>query len=346
MALTDAKTISAQLKKGEINNLYYLYGLNVSGVELLTKSIIKCVVGEYEEFALNKLSGKSLNISDLRDMIEMMPMMSEYNCILVNDYNCDEYREDAVKKLIETLKDIPDQTVVIFNVTGFDVKNGRKTISGRNKKLVDFFMKNGIVCEQGIRTPAELAKEISAKVSSRGGMISMDNARELAAMCLSDTLMINNEIDKLCAYANGREITSEMLKTMVVQQSDVTVYNLANAVSAFNKKAAFDALDELMDQRVNRGIILSVISSSFIDLYRAVCARQSGRSIQDVIRDFDYKRDFVVRNAFRDSSRMSARRLRACIAILRDTAVQLNSTSADEKVMLEKAVAKMLITKN
>jgi len=41
MALTDAKTISAQLKKGEINNLYYLYGLNVSGVELLTKSIIK-----------------------------------------------------------------------------------------------------------------------------------------------------------------------------------------------------------------------------------------------------------------------------------------------------------------
>ena len=62
--------------------------------------------------------------------------------------------------------------------------------------------------------------------------------------------------------------------------------------------------------------------------------------------DFDYKREFVVKNAFRDSSRMSIRRLRSCIAILRDTAVKLNSTSIDEKIMLEEAVTQMLMTKN
>lgn len=346
MAQADVRTIVAQLKKGELNKLYYLYGLNVSGVEQLTKAIIKKAVGDNEEFALNKLNGKELNVSDFRDMTEMMPMMSDYNCILVNDYNCDEQREDTTKQLIEALKEIPAHTVVIFNITGFDVKNGRKTITGKNKKLIDFIAKNGIVCEQGIKTPSELAKEISAKVSARGGMISHENARELAAMCLSDTLMINNEIEKLCAYANGKEITREMIRMLVAQQSDVTVYNLANAVSAFNRKAAFDALDELMDQRVNRGLILGTISGSFLDLYRAACARQSGKSMTEVIGDYGYKRDFVVKNAFRDSSRMSVRRLRECIIILRDTAAQLNTTSTDEKIMLEEAVTRMLMTKN
>ncbi|MBQ8297026.1 MAG: DNA polymerase III subunit delta [Ruminococcus sp.] len=346
MALTDAKAITAQLKKGELQNLYYIYGQNVSGVELLTKSIIRTAVGDNEEFALNKLSGKELNVSDFRDMTEMMPMMSEYNCILVNDYNCDEQREETTKQLIEALKEIPPQTVVIFNVTGFDIKNGRKTITGKNKKLVDFVTKNGIVCEQGIRTPAQLAKEIAAKVSARGGMISIANAQELASMCLSDTLMINNEIDKLCAYADGREITSAMLHELVPQQSDITVYNLSAAVCAFNRKAAFDALDELMAQRINRGIILGTITNSFLELYRAACARKSGKSIPDVMKDFDYKRDFSVKNAFRNSSGMSIKRLRACIAILRDTAAQLNSTSADEKIMLEEALTKMLMTKN
>lgn len=350
MAQEDVKTIIAQLKKCELSNLYYLYGADVSGVEKLTKKIIRAAVGDNEEFALNKINGKEINISDFRDMTEMMPMMSEYNCILVNDYNLEEHKEDENKQLLDALKEIPPQTVVIFNVTGFEVKvkvsRDKRTIIDKNKKLADAVLKYGIVCEQATKTPNELAKEISAKVSARGGMISVDNAKELAAMCLSDTLMIENEIDKLCAFADGREITSEIIHGLVAQQSSVTVYNLANAVSSFNKKAAFEALDELMAQRVSRGIILATISGSFMDMYRAACARASGRQVPDMQNDFAYKWDFMVKNAFRDSSRMSVRRLRKCVSILRDTAVQLNSTSSDERVVLEEAVTKMLMTRN
>lgn len=126
MAQIDAKKLTAQLKNEKLNNLYYIYGQNISGVEQITKNIIKRAVGDNEEFALNKLSGKELNVSEFRDMAEMMPMMSEYNCILVNDYNCEEQREDTTKQLIAALNYVPSQTVVIFNVTGFDVKNGRK----------------------------------------------------------------------------------------------------------------------------------------------------------------------------------------------------------------------------
>ena len=92
MPQEDSKTIISKLRKGELSNIYYIFGKNVIGVENLTKEIIKAAVGDNEEFALNKLNGKELDMSALEDTIQMMPMMSEYNCIIVNDYNCERPR--------------------------------------------------------------------------------------------------------------------------------------------------------------------------------------------------------------------------------------------------------------
>ncbi len=360
MPQTDPKSIKAQLKKGELKNLYYIFGKNIPEVEKITKFIIREAVGDNEEFALNKLDGRYLDTSELYDMIQMMPMMAEHNCILINDYNCEKPREnmaglradDLNKKLMEALKDIPPQTVVIFNVTGFEIavkadfKTGKSIIKDKNKKLADYAAKCGELVECAIKTEAELAKDIAASVSARGGLISLDTARELAEMCQSDTLTIKNEIDKLCSYAQKNEITPEILHNLVHRQSDVTFFKLADAVAAFNRRAAFDALDELMQDKENRGAVLANITASFVDMYRAACARKCGKQIIDVKNDFGYVWEFKVKNAFRDSSRMSIRRLRECIGILRDTNVKLNSGGGDEKIILEQTVTKMLMTKN
>ena len=360
MPQTDPKTVKTELKKGELKNLYYIFGKNIPEVEKLTKQIIKAAVGDNEDFALNKIDGRYLDTSELYDMIQMMPMMSDYNCILINDYNCEKPREnmaglraeDLNKKLAEVLKDIPSQTVVIFNVTGFEIavktdyKTGKSIIKDKNKKLADLAAKVGELVECPIKSENELAKEIAASVSARGALISLDRARELAEMCQSDTLTIKNEIDKLCSYVGSGEITSEVLQNLVHRQSDVTFFKLADAVAAFNKRSAFEALGELMQDKENRGAVLANITGSFIDMYRAACARQRGKQVMDVKEDFAYVWEFKVKNAFRDSSRMSIRRLRECIKILRDTNITLNSGGGDEKTILEQTVTKMLMTKN
>jgi DNA polymerase-3 subunit delta len=360
MPVLDTKTLKSMLNKGDIQRLYYIYGQNVPDVEKATKLIVKAAVGENEEFALNKLEGRYLDFSDLYDMIQIMPMMSDYNCILINDYNCEKPREnmaglraeDINKKLLETIREIPDQTVVIFNVTGFEIalktdfKTRKTYIKDKNKKLADFIEKNGTVVECPVKSENELAKNIAASVSARGSLISIDNARELADMCQSDTLTIRNEIDKLCAYVGKNEITKDVLYNLVHRQSDTTFFKLADAVAAFNKRSAYEALDELMQDKNNRNVVLSTITSSFIDMYRAACARKSGKQFFDVKEDFGYALDFKVKNAFRDSSRMSIKRLRKCISILRDANMLLNSSGCDEKTVLEQTVTKMLMTKN
>ena len=360
MSAIDIKTLRAQLNKGEIQRLYYIFGQNVTEVEKATRQVVRAAVGDSEEFALNKLEGRYIDFSELYDMIQMIPMMADYNCILINDYNCEKPKEnmaglkaeDVNKKLLEAIKDVPPQTVVVFNVTGFDIpvktdfKTHKRVIKDKNKKLADFIEKNGVVIECPVKSENELAKEIAASVSARGSLISLDNARELAEMCQSDTLTIRNEIDKLCAYAGNSEITRDILYNLVHRQSDTTIFKLADAVAAFNKRSAFEALDELMQDKNNRSAVLSAISASFIDMYRAACGRRYGKQVSSVKDDFSYALEFKVKNAFRDSSRMSIKRLRRCIVILRDANMLLNSSSCDEKTILEQTVTKMLMTKN
>ncbi|MBR2283485.1 MAG: DNA polymerase III subunit delta [Ruminococcus sp.] len=350
MPRIDPRTLISKVKKDGPDRLYYIYGTDLNRVEKLTKQLIRAVAGEDGELSVNRIQGNQLDLSELEDMIQLFPMMSEYNCVFINDYNCEKPLENMngrtadtiTKGLLAALKNIPPQTVVIFNVTGFEIKVRKGAVADKNKKLADFAEKNGTVCAVDIKTPGEVARDISAGVSARGGMISLAAARELAEMCLYDTLMIGNEIDKLCAYADGSEITSDMLHELVHQQSDVTAYKLASAVAAMDRRVAFEAIDEMNIDNENRGLVLYAITNTFLDLYRASCAKRSGRSIADMTGDFGYTRDFVVWNAFRDCARFTPERLRQCIRILRDTTMQLNSTSADPKTALELAAAKML----
>lgn len=359
MAKIDSKVLASALKKGELSRIYYIFGADVTGVKKITELIIKTAVGDNEEFALTKIQGNELNLSEFSDIVRQFPMMSEYNCILINDYNCEKpfdnmhgrSADDVTKKLIEILKDIPSQTVVVFNVTGFEVKvqrdfrTNQNIIKDKNKKLADFAMKNGVLCEFPIKTPAELAKIIATKVSARGGLISLENSRELAEMCLCDVLSVENEIDKLCFYADGKEIDRNMIHNLVHTQNDTTIYNLANAVAVMNTREAFEAVNELNVDNDNRAVVLYAITGAFIDMYRAGCAKREGISPEKTAVDFDYgKRTFAVKNAFRNSSRISIERLRECIMILRDTTVQLNSSSVDARTAIEQAITKMLIT--
>lgn len=343
MPRIDAKKILLQLKNNEINNLYYFYGQNIMGIESAVKAVIKKTVGDYQDFALTKINGKSINISQLTDRIEMLPMLADYNCILINDYNADEQKEEINKSLINLLKKIPSQTVIIFSITSTDIKNGKKSISPKNKKITDCADKNGILCECDIPSRAELIKYIIKTVSKNDCSISQKCAGEIAEYCLSDTLSIKNEIEKLCSYVNKGEITSEVIKLLVYQQSDIDVYKLANAVCRFDRNSAFKALDELFEQRVERGKIIFAVSNAFIDLYRAKTALNNNKQISETASDFSYPREFVVRNAFRDCSGISVKRLRNSLIILRDTAVMLNSTGNNEKIVIEEAVSKMLL---
>lgn len=344
MPEVNSSDILKKLKANELSNVYYIYGKDILTVEGITKAVLKKTLGKNWNNDCTKIEGKNIDISSLIDIMEISPMFSDFNSILINDLNAEELSADKVQQLIDAIENLPDQTVLIINITGFDVKNGKRFFSGKNKKLTDCIMKKGLVCECGLKTIPVMVKSIMDTVQKQGCTISKKNAEKLAEYCLLDSMKIRNELEKLCAYRENAEIRMEDIDSLVSGQIETDSFKLAKAVTSMNSGQAFFLLNDLLDKRNEPVAVLSAISMAFLDLYRARTAMTVDKRQNDIINDFKYKgREFAVNNAYRDCRKISLENIRRCICILRDTDRKLKQSSASHKIILEKALTEMLI---
>lgn len=344
MTLLTNNQIISELKSGKIRNTYYLYGLDINAVEKLAGTIRKKIVREGDEaYNLYQFDGQNLNLEEFSDAAETYPCLADYKCIMINDLNMESLDAAHIKIFMKILEDIPPTTVVVFYITGFDIKAGKKTLSAKNKKLVEFIGKSGAVCEMNFMTPQQLADVIVKKAGANGCSISYQNAAELAQRCLCNTLIVANELDKLCSYVGSGEITHETIEMLVSRQLDADAFALAKAVTSFNGEKALSLLDDIISMGTEPIILVSAMGSAFGDLYKSKLGFERGFSERIVAEDFGYKgREFVVRNAMRDSRNISLPHLRYCIRVLMETDRSLKSSRTESRLLIEKAIAQMI----
>ena len=223
MAACDPKQLHGQIRKGAFERLYYIYGADLVQVQQLTAALFKKATGGNLELSLTQFDGQKLEIKELVDASRQFSMFSNYNCIQVHDLDANRLREDQLKQLLELLPEIGDATILVFDVTGFDPKAGKKTPQGKNKKLIDCIAKYGVVCEAVQRTPAVLARELSGLAEKRGCILPPDSAEELVKLCMGNTLILRSELEKLCAIAKryGKWIISDEIHCDIVSKGIV-----------------------------------------------------------------------------------------------------------------------------
>ena len=210
-----------------------------------------------------------------------------------------------------------------------------------------FFEKQGVLCICEKRNAIMLAKQITERAKRHGSEIDRRLAEELANRCLCDSTLIHTELDKLLACADGGPITAEMLDALTAALPDADAFRLARAVTGGNGKAAFRLLRDLTakseDSKTILGV-LTVLSMTFMDLYRAKLGQGAVRQAETIAADFGYpkNREFAVRNAMRDCGSMTVPQLRTCIRILRETDKSCKSSRTAPRLLLEQALVRML----
>ncbi len=342
--MTDNELIKS-IRSGKIMPVYFFWGKDVASLENVAKRLVaKLVPDEAKDMNYHFFSGSGFNISEFADVCESLPMFADRVVVAVNDLNAETLKADDFKYLLDILPNIDGETTtVIFYATGTDLCAGKKTLSSKNKKLSDACAKLGAACEFSFKRPNELVKYIQARVGKELCTIASKTAEYLASVCLCNVLTINNECDKLTAFVDKGEITDEHVGLLVSGQIDTDAYKLARAVTSGDKNLTFTILPELYSKQAESIPLLSVISGAFLDLYRAKLAYQTGRGVNDILEDYSYRgRDFAVKNAMRDCSRIPIEKLRACIEILSKCDIEMKSTRTDQRLLLETAISQML----
>lgn len=342
MAEFDEKGLKAHIKSGTFLPLYLIIGdedyLKKYYTELISSKVVDPA---FESFNLQKFEGKGLSLTDVFDACELMPMMSDKRCVIVEDYKLEGMNEKDLGLMLEFFSDLPDFTVLIFHQKSADFSLSKA------KKAVDIFKKFGAVCTLNKRTGNDLIKPLIASAQKQKCELSVQMAKYLVSVCGDDFNVLINELGKVCHYAKQGEITKAHIDAVAVKTDDAKIYALTKALMAKDFDKAYDVLSSLFRQKTEPEYILGTIISSYVDIYRAKVSLISGKSADSLASDFNYRNTaFRLTNAARDSKNMDIGTVRKCLNELMKADKQLKSGRDNAVLVIEQLMVKLFLLSN
>ena len=339
--LTSEQDFKKEIAKTDFKRIYLIYGEEKYLVKYYTNSLVNKVTNKKATtFDFIKF-GANADLQELCTACEQIPMSAQYKCILVSDFEFEALSESDFKEFNNFCTDISPSTVLIFSMPTLLI-DAKK--NGKFKKFSATAEKVGIAVEFAKKDNSSLEKQLISWAEKTGCILKPYNASKIISLCGTDMTLLRNELQKLTAYANGSEITEDMIKLLTVKNTETRIFALSDCIMAGNFQGAYSQLAQLFEQNEKPEIILSTLGSVYIDMYRMRVANESGKTIADVSADFKYgKRDFVLKKANANSKKYSTTALRKVLDIILQTDIKLKSTRADSKILLETLITKIML---
>ncbi|MGN1118804.1 MAG: DNA polymerase III subunit delta [Oscillospiraceae bacterium] len=333
--------LKSELKAGVLARVYYFSGEEIFLTKMYTERIIKAAIGDGDmEMNFMKYSGNP-KADELSDYTDSMPFFAERKCVLLADLEPESMDTPEVNAYVKLIENLPDTTVLIIAETSVEVDI--KKPKAKTKKIIAAAEKAGASCEFRYMSLPQIAAMSVKKAARAGCVLSPEDGAYLAQLCGRSLSTVSNEVEKLCAYKGEGQITREDIDKLTPKLIDTSVYTLAGELFAGRTDAAFRVLDDLFAQRIEPVVILSALSGHFVDLYRAKLAQGAKATANDAAAAFKYppNRAFVMRNAYSSAKKLSERYLGECVDILYGTNLLLNSSKADKRGLIERALVEI-----
>lgn len=332
--------LKKELREGTLSRLYFLYGEEKYLVRHYAELLQKKALGKnFSDFNYQSFHGSECSVDQLAAAVEAFPVFAERKCVRLLDLDAEKLNDSELSKFKELISDLPESTVLLIGEVTLDFDPNRS----RWKELLALFKKVGSVVELSQKSGSALEKQLILWAKERGNTLSEKNAAYLCELCGEDLLNLQNELEKLCAFAESGEITRGMIDSVAVGSFESNVFQLSRALLAGQRAKAFEQLDLLFYHREEPIAILAVLSSGYMDIYRVKAALESGKKTQELCELFDYKKkEFRLHNAERDGRKFSLQTVREMLAAIRQTDYSLKSSRTNSRVLMEELLTKLL----
>ena len=338
-AITEKELIE-DIKKADFKSVYLIYGNEDYLKKYYSSAIIKKAVTDFEDLNLHRFDS-SVKVDDIIAAADAIPMMSDYSCVSVCDYNFASADETEVEKLVDLISDMPEGCVLLLRLEQLSITPSK---SAKAKKVFDAVKKYGALVELNLREEADLVRMVTKRTASRSVNLQPTGARYLIRVCGSDMTNLFSEVDKLCDFV-GKDgiITEKEIDALAVKTPDEKAYKLINAVCARDVERVYTMLADLAAQCVDSIAIVAALSSAYVDMYRAKVAESEGKNAEIIGADFGYgKNAFKLKYASQNARKMSVFTLRKALNVLRETDIALKSTQLDPRLLVDKTVMQLI----
>lgn len=339
MAIMNESELKKHISSKEIKNLYLIYGDEKMLIKTFTESLTELIAGNdrndlnYYEF------DNDSEISDISIAVDVMPFVKPINFVKIKDYNFDSLNSDDFDSILEIIKNVPSTTTILFTMPTLEVEEKKNF-----KKVKTYIEKNGIVANIEHRGELKLEKVLCRWAKQASSSMTEVTASRLIKYVGTDLNVLHTEIEKLSAYADGKEITVEMIEKLVNENLEAKVFDLFNFVITKNVDKAMTSLDVLFYQREEPITIAIILGNAYVDAYRVRAAYESGISMHEVAEKFGYKnREWVLDKINRQIKGIPNSSLRESIDEIIKTQEKLVSVTINSQIELQKLISKLVI---
>lgn len=334
--------LKKHLSGGHFKNVYLCFGeekmLVKRSAELIEKKLSD---GELNEFNYHVFDDNA-DISEISVSADIIPFMGGRNILRINDMDIDKLRKDDFEALMKITENLPDTTSVIFAMPTLDVTS--KSAKAQMKKLIAFVDKNGVCMELLHRSGLALERDMCKWAKAGGCTMSELTAHQLIQCAGTDLNRLNAEMKKLTAYANGGEITPDMIELLVSKTPEASVYDLFGLIVEGKIDKALSSIAGLFYQQVGGVYICTVLSGAYLDAYRVRIGNEAGKPTAEIAENFGYKkRAWVLDKISRQIRRMTTAALRRSIDELLDVQTRMVTETVDERIEIERLVCQLTL---
>ncbi len=340
MAEFDEKELKSHIKSKDFFNVYLITGDEDFLKKFYCERLVSSVVDEsMQEFNVDRFDSKT-DLNKIIDACELMPMMSDKRCIIVEDFKLENIKEDDINRMRTYFADFPEFSTLIFHQkSDFSLSKA--------KKVIDLFKKFGAVCSINKRKGKELIKPLISAALKNSCVLSEENANYLVSVCGDDYNILTNEVNKLCHFVSHGEITKSDIDELATKTDDAKIYFLTKALLSKNFDKAYETLSSLLRQKTEPEYIMGTIISAYVDIYRAKVSLACSQNADALANDFDYKNTaFRLANAARDSRGMTIETVRRCLDELNNADRQLKFSRESATVVFEQLMVKLFLISN
>lgn len=230
------------------------------------------LTGGLGEFNRHDLSAKDMSPHALEEAVDCLPMMAERTLVEVADFDLFKAGEKDREEYARILSNLPDYCCLVFLYDTLEYKPDART------KLAQTVKAHGVVVNFARQSPRELADWVHRHFKAQGKEIDPRLCEELIFLCGDLMHSLQQEVNKIAAYAKGDKITRADIEAVATPQLSAVVFRIADAIGEKNFDKAAATLGELYQMQKTPYEIMGAFGKQMRQLYSARLALDRGKN--------------------------------------------------------------------
>lgn len=244
------------------------------------------------------LQGEGLTLGELRHVCDTIPFLSDRRLVIVHGLlthlgprqrtrrgssvaaSTPAAKREFRDRLIGYLPQLPPTTRLIF------VENETLPESHPILRLAHTEHEKGQAHVRLYERPRdwELPEWIRARAETKRGSLSNDAVEMLAGLVGADLRSLDLEIEKLLLYADGRQVTSADVVTLVRRAREADIFDLVDCVGRRQTGRALALLNRMLDDREAPLFLLTMLARQIRILIQVTELQEEGLTQREIAR--------------------------------------------------------------